>query len=156
MNSVISYVVRLAASANSNARGAVPIRVPDGKAFRVRHIEFRLQGLQASDHLNLVSVSRLNQEPLRTSTQLETSNHLLAFYGFTLEVQTSGLATLILVHRVALWDYDFRLVMQPTAHLFSVQLADIVDVEMAGELVNASEGERNAIIAWQGGVPKNG
>lgn len=156
MNEVIQYVATVTALANQGAAIAVPLRVPLGMAFRVRSVDFRFQGLGPTDETFLVALSRFNREPAKTSTQFTISNHWIAYGGYNMEIQTTGMATIRINQLVDVWDYDYRLVMQPTLQAFAVQLAAQVDCAVAGVLVRISEGERNAIIAWQGGVPKNG
>lgn len=129
-------------------------RVPDRLAFRVRAIEFRGQALfAAADTRFHVGLSkRENDVAIPVELTLMLYQKFLAFWSMDAELTTSGMTSGHMFRRLELWDYDYRLVMRPTIMSFSIGLALPVAVGVYGELVKASEGERNGIIAWQGGT----
>lgn len=127
--------------------------IPDGFAFRLRAIEFRNQSVVAAvDTRFHVGLSKRQADRLiPVETDFMAYQKFLAYWAQDSELTTSGAAAFGLNMRVELWDYDYRLVMKPTIMSFSLGLSLPVTCGVYGELVRASQGERNAIIAWQGG-----
>lgn len=128
-------------------------RVPDKFCLRLRAIEFRQQSVVAgADTRFHVGLSkRQNDVLIGVETDLMEYQKFLAFWSQDSELTTSGAASIRMSERVELWEYDYRLVMRPTLMSFSIGLSLPVACGVIGELVPCSEGQRNAIIAWQGG-----
>jgi len=154
MNNAIQFVAR-GAIATSGTALTVPLTVPDKMAFRLRHVEFRMRDLpQAIDTRFNVGLSKLaNDNIFATDLELMNYAHFLAYVSWGWEITgTAGLGGLLSMLRVPLWDYDYRLVMRPTVIGHAVGTTHTIAVAVVGELVRVSEGERNSIIAWQGGA----
>lgn len=156
MNEVLQYVAGITSAANQGDVVALPLKVPAGRGFRVRYVEFRRSALGGADETLFVGLSRFNQLVLPTLVFTLMANHFIAFYSWGVEVVTSGSWGQSLSKKINVWDLNYVLVMPPTFVQRSVQQANTVDCVMAGELIPLTEGQRNAVIVWQGGVPKNG
>lgn len=141
------------ASGLGTADPIASLDVPDKKCFRISAIEFRQQSVVAAqDNRFHVGLSkRQNDVIIPVEINVLTYPKFLAFWSQDSELTTTGAAALRMSHRVELWDYDYRLVMRPTLMSFSIGLSLPVACGIYGEFVACSEGERNAIIAWQGG-----
>jgi len=155
LNKTVNYAIR----GNISSPGTplafnFPLIVPDKLLFRLRNIEFKLEGLQTSDMDVHAGVTQLSRDPARQSSVLLIAfQHFLASADWVEEgTGTAGLTAVGANHRVELWDYDYRLALAPTFHLNTVSLAQSMTAIIAGEFVGASEGERNAAIIWQGGA----
>jgi len=155
MNNTIQYVGALTPTSSGTAvAGEVPLKVPEGRAFRVRFVEFRAgPGGAASDYDLNVALSKVNQETIRIAAEgFNSQNTYLAYWSFSIEITTSGAYFSRLSKRFDLWDYDYRLVMPPTFHTLQFVETRLVHCVLGGEMVSASQGQRNAIIAFQGGL----
>lgn len=128
-------------------------RVPDGFCLRLRAVEFRGQAiLIAGDSRFHIGLSKRQADTaIPVETVLMRYQKFLAFWSIDSELNASGATSILMTRRVELWDYDYRLVMKPTILTFSAGLALPVAVGVYGELVPCTVGQRNAIIAWQGG-----
>ena len=155
MNRVIQYQVRMVGgSSGVPGVGAIPIKVPDKQCFRVRYVEFKQTSWQNVDVVQLGGVSPINGQRAFSSL-LDFTNYtkFMAYHSWAFgESGTTGESGGFLHDRVELWDMDYRLVMPPTVHVVDVGSFLIWNVVLAGELMPCTEGERNAIIAWQGGA----
>jgi len=134
---------------------ALPLIVPDNMAFRVRFCEFRWRVLVNADQDMLAGISRIAEEgAFASGAVLDLSTNLIASVGQSVEASgTAGLMVGQTVVRRELWDYDYRFVMRPTAHMMVVgDLGITVTFVIGGQFVRSTQNERNAIIANQGGA----
>jgi len=156
LNKVIVYGLRMSAAISATpVSSPLPVIVPDRWAFRVRFVEFRWRVNINADQDVLMGVSKLSgRGAMPDAARFDLNTDFIANGGFGVEASgTEGLSTAISVVRRELWDYDYRMVMRPEAHLMVIgSLSQTIAFFIGGELVPASEGERNAIIAWQGGA----
>ena len=156
MNNTIQFGVLLTpAVAGVPVALPVPLVVPGGHAFRCRYVEFRWRQLQNVDVDMAVLLHRESSRPIYGSTNLfMLATGTIAFTSFGQEISgTAGISAAILTVHRDVWDMDYRLVMRPTGMVVGVGGLGIeVQLILAGELVGASEGQRNAIIATQGGA----
>ncbi len=155
MNRTINFFTRLTpASSGVVVVAPLPLAVPDKLAFRVRYVDFRYRGFQNVDVDVLAGVSKVNRKAVPPNVnELTDDTTLVAFNSWAQELTTTGATALLTSFRVELWEYDYRMVMPPTALLAAVGgLGVECWVVIGGEMVPASTGQRNAIIAWQGGL----
>jgi len=155
LNKTVQYTVSLTGSTNVPVRADVPLKVPDKHAFRLRYVQFRLQSVHNADRDYFMGLSKLSRQAVHPggTDPFTTDNTYIAYGSQGIEASgTDGLAAIRLDHHVELWDQDWRLVLPPTFHLLTVGSGAIVVCVVAGELVPANEGERNAIILTQGGA----
>jgi len=155
VNNVVQFVVRLVPALGNTAEAVrVPLAVPDQHALRVRYVEFRLEDFPNADRRVRAALSKVTDQPAREgTTAFETYNGYLAYMTLGWEASgTSGLSFGKIYERIDVWDMDYRMVMPPTFHVLSHTTSTAVVCVVAGEMVKASMGQRNAIIAWQGGL----
>ena len=155
MNRTVEYGVRVTPAGSGTPLAAqIPLSVPVGTAFRVRRAEFRWRALPNADSDVTGGISKINQEAARPSANaLLTHNQYMAFFSWAIEVVTTGTTAVEMFVRQELWEYDYRLVMPPTAHLVVTgNLGIEVAFFLYGEMVPMSQGQRNAAIAYQGGL----
>lgn len=153
MNRVIGFSVGL----NHGSSGVpvvapIPIKVPEGHAFRLRRVIFQLASLPNLDTDAFYALSQISIERAKESTARFRNTIWIAQRNFSIEVTTTGMASGNLILVEELWAEDYRLVMQPMFHTFAVGGLQTNTCHLYGEMVKATEGERNAIIAWQGGA----
>ena len=132
----------------------VPILVPEGLGLWVRAIEFRWSGVQAGDFEAFAGVSLVAEQPALPSTAaLLAHTKFMAFDALASEFSTSGETLARTTRRVDVSDLRYVLVMRPTLQAVNVGNTFMTIVAVVfGELVGVSEGQRNAIIATQGGA----
>jgi len=108
----------------------------------------------AADHDVFAGLSRRSEEEVRLGqAEMLTHNQFMAYWAYSIEIfVTSGGYERQHVHRVELWEMDYRLVMPPTFHVLQIAEARQVVCVLAGEMIPVREGERNAIIITQGGA----
>ena len=155
MNNVIQYVgEHTFVAANTGEASDIPLKVSDGWALRLHYIEFRLQfSIIAGDIDMYVGVSRKQNDEARVALAgVVGYAQYMAFWSHGQELTTSGASFGELSHRIDLWREDYRLVLSPTFHGIGIGNTGPVNTVVAGELVRVSQGQRNAIIAWQGGA----
>lgn len=153
MNNVIQFQANVATASPPFSRADVQLVVPEGKAFRLRSVTWKMRDVIQSDVVLLCALSRVHSEPLRpVLNAFFESAKWLSWFSYGWEILTTGATSSFIHERQDYWDYDYRFVLAPTLHVARVGGTTIeVAVQLAGELVSASKGERNAIIAWQGG-----
>ncbi len=153
-NDVIQFVRLVSPSANVAEAEAMPLIVPDGMAFRVRYCEFRHSGLLNADGDHRMAISIIAEQPAKLGdVDFNTYAKYIAYASWSMEASgTEGLMSIKSVQHIDVWDLDYRLVMRPTLHTLAVGAAQAMTAVLAGEMVQASQGERNAIIALQGGA----
>lgn len=154
MNKTVTFLAALnPAVSGTPVRARIPLIVPNGFAFRLRYVLWVLQDARPSDAESFCALSRIADEPLRASlATLLTGNQYLSMFTWGVELVTTGMSTSPLHQKDELWDLDYRLVMAPTYHMVGITNWTNTFCRVAGELVPVTEGERNAIIAWQGGA----
>lgn len=155
MNSTIQFAATSSGgSSGTPVRVVFPLIVPDRTAFRVRWVDFWISGLQAGDMNSFAAVSKLSVDRAKISLAAYlASTDFIARDSYFSELTTTGEAATKTARRVELWDADYRFVLRPVLHVVSVVNTFATwNVQIAGELVGASEGDRNAIIAFQGGA----
>lgn len=135
-------------------RAAFPLKQKDGHSFRLRHVEFRQTTYQNVDVVQFGGVSPVEDERVFPSlATFMAYNKFMAFHSWGFgESGTTGESATILHERIDLWDLDYRVILPPTLHIVDVGSFLTWNVVIAGEYVKVTEGQRNAIIAWQGGV----
>jgi len=153
-NDVVQFVTRVVTVGNIARADPIPLRIPDKVALRVRYVEFRIEDLSNADRLLIMGLSLVAGERARTATtQFMEYNKYIAFWVTAWEATgAAGLMATDLSKRIDVWDMDYRLVIGPTFHALTTPTAAGITAVVAGELVRATEGERNAIIATQGGA----
>jgi len=153
-NDVIQYAVFTSVAANVAQAVPIPILVPDGFAFRVRYCEFRHHGLLNVDQDARQAISIVaDQRAFTADPQFVGYAKFIAYSSWGTEISgAAGLMVVKTVQHIDVWDMDYRLVMRPTLHTLHIGAAQASTAVLAGELVPASEGQRNAIIALQGGA----
>ncbi len=153
-NNVIQYTEVVSLAGNVFDARPFQILVPMGFAFRVRYFESRYHGLLNVDSDARQAVSILAEDPPRLAdVAFMGFNRYMGFAAWSMESSgTAGLMAVKAVQRVELWDLDYRLVMPPTLHTVSITNAQAITGVLAGELVPASLGERNAFAITQGGA----
>lgn len=155
MNKTIQYnALVTTGGANVAEVAPIPLIVPEGMAFRCRYFEVRLRTGTPGDRDSMVGLTQRNQDTARVNDAAFLSyNAFLALASWEEEHSGSaGIVAYLAVHRVDLWDMDYRLVMPPTMHILGLIRVVTACGVLAGELVKATEGQRNAIIGWQGGL----
>ncbi len=157
MNNVIQFSAGLTPAGSATAVATpIPILVPEGRAFKVRNVDFRWLTYPTADIVISMGLSRFAEEPIQRTIAVFLGNpNFMAYASFGFgESGTTGESSHFLNKKVELWDLDYKLVMRPTFHILQNGAACCFQMfcVLSGELVPASEGERNAIIAWQGGA----
>lgn len=156
MNEVIQYWdFDTMLTGTSTAQGLQTFRVPDEFCFRVRAVEFRVDVLlfAADSRFTLGLSKRFEDRPRLPDTVFLTYQKFLAYWAMESELTgTAGASAFPMSKRVELWDYDYRLVLRPTLLTRSNGATFTIAFGVHGELVPCTEGQRNAIIAWQGGL----
>jgi len=133
---------------------AIPLKITEGQAFRVRAVEFWKTDIAGVDEVDLLGLSRLSQANVKASMPiLRLATDFIARAALGIETTGTSSGHINTLHfRTELWEYDYRLVMPPFFHLGTIgQLTQWVCF-LTGENVPATQGQRNAIIAWQGGL----
>lgn len=153
-NDVVQYSIGVVTVANVASVAPVPLLVSEGQAFRVRRIEYRIVDLPNTDRVVLMGLSRgADEGVLGGSDEFEDSTRYMAHWGLGFEATgAAGLVAVELSRAFDVWDFDYRLVMRPTFHVLTITSAARVVVVVSGEFVGATENQRNAIIAIQGGA----
>lgn len=155
MNATVQFVNTVTISSGAGIAGPLSaLQVSDGECLRVRAVEFRAlsPAIGADARFSIGLSKRQRDTALATEVLQYTYPKFMAFWSVDMEVVTSGSYVLLTTHRVDVWDLDYRLVMEPTILAFSgFGAVGVVAVVVSGEFVPCSEGQRNAIIAWQGG-----
>ena len=155
-NEVIQFAALNSGSlANTELAVPVPILVPGGLCLRLRFIEFRLTDTPNTDRELFAGLSRTAEEPITGEGVNGIVGHtrFMAFASWGFETTgAAGLNASPLSQRHDVWDMDYRLVMQPTFMSIAVTSAANIFCIVGGVLVPCSEGQRNAIIATQGGA----
>ncbi len=153
MNNVIQFQASVLTTEVPFSRADLQLVVPDGKAFRLRSVTWKLRSMIGGNVHLLCALSRVHAEPVRpVIAEFFGSAKWLSWFGFGEDLTVNGMAAIFLHERQEYWDYDYRFVLAPTLHVARVFGSAIeVGVQLSGELVPVSQGERNAIIAWQGG-----
>ncbi len=154
MNNTIQFVVTIGVGSSGTPNtGEIPLVVPAGLAFRCRYVEYRIQSHTEADTTYSIGVSKGNRQPPRpNAAEVTRYNGYISFWGRANQITTSGTRGIPITFRQDVWELDYRLVMPPTVHRVFVGTGVVHTVVLAGEMVKATEGQRNAIIATQGGL----
>lgn len=131
------------------------LAVPDGYAARLRAFELTVTTMAfTASQIHWTALSRAYKEPQAiVLEEVMRDRDFLAILGFV--HHKTGSAGISLMHnpqRIELWDYDYNFVIDPAAIYFANGLTQDFTAAIYYEYVAKSEGERNSIIAWQGGV----
>lgn len=156
MNNVVSFAARLLNVVSGTALLApLPVIIPEGKALRIRAVEFRQRTYANTDAVVLAGLSPVNlSNPFLSIDAIIEHQRFMAFFGWGFgESGTTGESAMWLYQRTELWDYNYQLIMPPILHLMVIStVAKEVTCVLHGEYVPVSVGRANAIIAWQGGA----
>ncbi len=157
MNKTVQFGELLAGVTTGVPRAVlVPLKVPDKLAFRLRWVEFCKRDYGTADEVTHLGLSRLAVARVKSSVgAFVVSTDFLARECFGFEVTGAagtGLSGQWLVRRFEMWDADYRLVMPPAFHLVNVGQVSEWTCFIHGEFVPITMGDRNGVIAWQGGA----
>lgn len=155
MNSVLQFRATLTPGTVLGVLQFAEVRlgVPDGFALRVRHVRFVVQGFPGASGRFSMGVSYRNRHLLPNTAAVFADKTFLGYEGAVVVTASAiGFNILSNVYRIEMWDYDYRLVMNPTFVAEATFAGQQIECIVAGELVRATQGDRNAIIVWQGGV----
>ncbi len=131
----------------------LPVKPSEGLAFRLRRVVFALAAPPTADAGILFALSKVNNEPAKASLAIYRASQWIAVAGIEAQFGgASGANAGDMTKSVELWDHDYRLPMAPVFHTVTIGELFACDCYLWGEMVPISRGQRNAAIAYQGGL----
>lgn len=128
------------------------LNVPEFYAARLRAFEMRIAPSPTATNRVHVLLAKGRVRNLYSALEYEILSmpQWIAVLGFDFVATANSTALLFSSQRVELWDYDYRLVANPTLAMLHSAVVQFPAAVLFYELVPCTEEQRNAIIAYQG------